>query len=182
MNGMQFTIELIDTLAWPVIAIIVLILFRNPLRELLHVARKIKIKDVEIEFGKELKSAQGHAIKAFPELKQDKKTLLIAQADHFPSTTIRDAWRAVDDIAEKLVLKAEPELNLDVNERYKTLEKKLSNHQLLDTKQAKLFGELRQLRNKVAHAEEFEVNKADAIQYVELCFRLIGYLESQAKR
>lgn len=54
----------------------------------------------------------------------------------------------------------------------------LISEALINTKQGKLFSELRQLRNRVAHAVNYEVAKAEAIQYIELCFKLIEHLNS----
>jgi hypothetical protein len=172
----------LDVIIWPALLTIFLLLFRRSLSALVLKATKVSYKDLELEFGKAVQSATEQAEAALPDIQQSKKASLLQRANHFPGSTIREAWREVDDVAENLVRLYEPDITLQSATRYKQLEDSLAHEGLLDSRQQTLFTELRLLRNKVAHAEEFEVSSLDAVQYVELCFRLIDFLKAQVPK
>ncbi|GIU49234.1 hypothetical protein TUM4438_32420 [Shewanella sairae] len=178
MSWMQFIIELLDKLIWPAVMVFAVLNLKRPLSKLIPLAKKLKFKDLEVEFGQGLKAVTEQAQGVFPELKTDKKTLLIASANSLPNSAILEAWEQVDLAAEQLIKSHCDNITLDKNTRYKHIENILINEALINTKQGKLFSELRQLRNRVAHAVGYEVGKAEAIQYIELCFKLIEHLRS----
>ncbi|WP_370979331.1 DUF4145 domain-containing protein [Agaribacterium sp. ZY112] len=182
MQTLPFIIELIDKLVWPAVYVFTLICLRKPVSHLLPLARKLKYKELELEFGRELKVANEQAEGAFPELKQDTKAKLVSLVENMPNTAVIKAWALVDDAAENLLHSLGLNVNLDVNNRYKVLEDTLIEQGAIDTKMAKLFSELRQLRNKVAHAETYEVGRGEAIQYIELCVRLRDHFNLLSKQ
>ncbi|CAM3771574.1 hypothetical protein [Parendozoicomonas haliclonae] len=178
MEWMKFVIELVDKITWPTVIVLSLVILRHPISTLVPLARKLKYKDFEMEFGQELKVVSKKAAGAFPELKHDKRSLLIASAENMPNATILEAWRVVDEKAEALIASTAPDIDLEnTDSRYKLMEETLIAHKLVDTKKAKLFSELRQLRNKTAHAAGHQAGKAEAIMYVELCFTLSAHLQ-----
>lgn len=178
MNWMEFLIELLDKLIWPSVVLVCLYLFKVPIKSLIKNTQSFKYKDLELDFGKELKAVTEKAEIAFPELKQDKKTILINSADKMPNSAVLEAWKTVDQSAEALIRSKRSDVDLNLNTRYKTMENILIKGKIVDPKTGKIFNELRQLRNKVAHATDYEVGKGEAIQYIELCFKLIGHLKA----
>ncbi|MCK8046070.1 hypothetical protein MSG37_14390 [Shewanella sp. 1CM18E] len=178
MDWMQFTIALIDKLIWPLVLVFAVMNLKRPLSKLIPLAKKLKFKDLEVEFGQGLKAVTEQAEGVFPELKTDKKSLLIASANNLPNSAVLETWEQVDLAAERLIKLHCDNITLDKNTRYKHIENILISEALINTKQGKLFSELRQLRNRVAHAVNYEVGKAEAIQYIELCFKLIEHLNS----
>ncbi len=176
MSWMQFTIELLDKLAWPLVLVFAVVSLKRPISKLIPLAKKLKFKDLELEFGQELKAVTQEAEAIFPELKLDKRNMLIVSASKLPNSAVIEAWETVDLAAEKLIHSHCSNITLDKNTRYKHIENILISEQLISTKQGKLFSELRQLRNKVAHAVGYEVDKTQAVQYIELCFKLIDHL------
>ncbi|MBT1065130.1 hypothetical protein KJY73_16175 [Bowmanella sp. Y26] len=180
MDWMQFIVDLLDKLVWPLVVLFVVSLLRKPLTQLVPLMKKLKYKELELEFGRELKAVSEQAVGAFPELKQDQKTLLIASADNLPNAAILESWAVVDDAAERLVRIHQPQVDLNISTRYKLLQDLLIRGKLIDTKKGKLFDELRRLRNKVAHAVDFEVGSAQAILYIELCFTLAEHFNALA--
>ncbi len=180
MNWMEFVIQVFDKLAWPFVILICVFSLKRPIAKLIPLAKKLKFKDLEVEFGQELKAISQKAEGAFPELKYDKKSLLIASANNLPNSAIIQAWDAVDTAAECLIRAKNINIELDVNTRYKHIESILLKESFINTKQGKLFSELRQLRNRVAHAVGYEIGKVEAVQYIELCFKLVSHLETLA--
>lgn len=55
MIWMQFLIELIDKLIWPIVAIFCIYRLHRPLAALIPLAKKLKFKEFEVEFGQELR-------------------------------------------------------------------------------------------------------------------------------
>ncbi len=176
MTGAEFTIALLDKLVWPTVVVFAILILRKPVAALVPLAKKLKYKDFELEFGQELKAISKKAEGAFPEMKPDKKAALIATAEHMSNAAVIEAWNVVDDAAELLCKSIDSNIDLNVDTRYKLIEDFLLEQKVIDTKKGKLFNELRQLRNKVAHAAGYEVGKAEAIQYIDLCFKLTEYL------
>lgn len=178
MDTTQFIIELTDKLAWPLVAVMALAMLKRPLEELLPLAKRLKYKDLEVEFDQVLQAVSRDAAGVFPELEQDQRSRLIATVKHLPNAAVLEAWDEVDVAAETLIRQQVKDVDLAVNTRYKTMGTILARQELLDTKKVKLFHELRQLRNKVAHAENFSVGPAEAVQYIELCLRLVEHLKT----
>lgn len=177
MNWMQFTLEAMDRLIWPLAILACLLLMRKPMSRLIPLAKRFKFQGLEVEFHQELRAASLKARAAFPELMADRKCLLLSSADNLPNASVLEAWRAVDEAAEEVIRQRKLEVDLNSETRYKEIETVLVDQGLIDTKKGKLFSELRQLRNKVAHARGFVVGKAEAMQYIELCFRLVDHLD-----
>ena len=178
MDVTQFIIELADKLAWPLVALVALVMLKRPLEDLLPLAKRLKYKDLEVEFGQVLQAVSRDAAGVFPELEQDRRSRLIATVKHLPNAAVLEAWDEVDSAAETLIRQQVSEVDLAVDTRYKTMGTILARQALLDTKKVKLFHELRQLRNKVAHAENFTVGPAEAVQYIELCLKLVDHLNA----
>ena len=178
MSWMEFIVEILGKLVWPAVVVFAVISLRDPLSRLIPLAKKLKYKDLELEFGESIKEVAKKAQGAFPELKHDQKALLIASADNLPSSSVLESWQVVDEAAEKLIRSKRSDVDLYINTRYKLIENILVTGNIIDTKKGKLFSELRQLRNKVAHASGYEVGKAEAIQYIELCFKLAEHFNA----
>lgn len=177
MNWMEFIVGLLDALAWPLVVIFCIVSLKKPITMLIPLAKKLKFHDLELEFGEKLKAVSKKAEGAFPELRTDKRTTLLASVENLPNSAVIEAWDIVDDAAERLILSRKSNVDLHIPTRYKVIENILVTENFIETKKGKLFSELRQLRNKVAHAENFQVGKAEARQYIELCFKLTDYLK-----
>lgn len=170
-----------DKLIWPATLIGVLLILREPLRLLLPFAQSIKFKEFEVNFSQELDNATAQANAALPKY-HPPAHLSVSQrlkqnASFLPNQSILQAWKSVEASAESLLLNQQPQLTIPEKQRYKFMGEHLLQQQLITQKQANLFHELRQLRNKVAHAKNYSVNSVLAVQYIELCLALVEYLD-----
>ncbi len=50
MDRLTFTIEIIKSVSWPLTALVIVLILRKPIIALPPLIKKLKIKDVEIEF------------------------------------------------------------------------------------------------------------------------------------
>ena len=180
MHWTEFTLALVDKLTWPCIIVIVLLILQKPLQVLLPFTQSLKYKDFELNFSQQLNKISKQASDDLPPLAANDKTTIIKNAQFLPNQSILQAWINVDNGAEQLLLKHLPNIHIHDQQRYKFIGQSLLSHHLITNKQAKLFHELRQLRNKVAHAPDYEVNTVLALQYIELCFALIEAFETHS--
>ncbi|GLQ29857.1 hypothetical protein [Litoribrevibacter albus] len=177
MNWMEFIIGLLNALAWPAVLLVVIYTFKQQLLLIAPFTKKLKFKDFEVEFGKDIDQLLEKAQTAFPDLRSDPKTRLIQSARHLPNSCILEAWDQLHLAAQTLTQNHFPEANISDSTPYKDTANFLTEQEVLDQRKSKLFNELRLLRNKIAHAEGYEVGGQEAVQYIELCFRLIRFLE-----
>ncbi len=181
VNWMDFILMAMDKLIWPATLICILLILREPLRLLLPFAQSIKFKEFEVNFSQELDNASAQASDALPQYNPpalfNKVDRLKQNADFLPNQSILQAWKSVEASAEALLMKHQPHLSIPENQRYKFMGEHLLQLQLITQKQSNLFHELRQLRNKVAHAKNYSVNSELAVQYIELCLALVEYLD-----
>ncbi|AZQ83860.1 hypothetical protein EKO29_07365 [Colwellia sp. Arc7-635] len=56
MDGFTFTTEIVKALAWPVSAITLVFLLRKPIIDLVPLMKKLKYKELELEFSQEMKA------------------------------------------------------------------------------------------------------------------------------
>lgn len=54
MDRLTFTAEAIKALAWPMALVVVALMIRKPVIQLLPFLRRLKYKEIEFEFSKEL--------------------------------------------------------------------------------------------------------------------------------
>ncbi|MCB0530954.1 MAG: hypothetical protein H6574_14865 [Lewinellaceae bacterium] len=179
MSNLEFIIELLDKTIWPITIFIILFLIRKPLKELMPLLKKAKISELELEFDRELAKAKEVAETGLLEGTGNWKVNLLELARNYPNTAILEAWKEIEDRTEKLLHKIEPELELDVPERYKKMQTVLSREEVIETKNVKVFNELRQIRNKVAHAKGYDLTQNQALGYISLAIPLIEYLEEK---
>jgi len=175
MDWQSFVVELLTLLIWPAVVLVLVIIFRKPLLTLLPQLSRVKYKEIEIEFEKELEHISQQAEQAFPDLSLERKRALIVRAKALPNNAALEAWQVLDDTAELLIHFYEGDTTLSEETRYKHIQQILLDGDYIETKKVKLYDELRQLRNKIAHAEHFSIDPAQSVQYIELCFLLIDY-------
>lgn len=177
MHWTEFTLKLLEQLLWPSVFVIALIALRKPLLQLLPSLAKVKYKELELEFDRELQQAAKAATELL--LHADaSRTQLLQQAKISPSNAILEAWRLVEKHATEVIEGSGGNIPAGLDRPYKHMEDILIHERLIDTRTGKLFSDVRQLRNKVAHAKNFHTGQAEAVQYIDLCYQLIDHLKA----
>ncbi len=149
--------------------------------------RKLKYKDFEAEFGDDVKKLK---IEAIPSLtiveaprvppRPDEKVWRLV--DISPSAAVMEAWKEVEAAAKALIDRRGYKLDYDIDTPYRLVERVLEKTGIIEHRKLKIFNELRRLRNKVAHAEGYEVTADQATDYIELAKSLSKYLEETDKK
>lgn len=163
MDWLTFISKLIDSMAWPVAAVLLGLIFRRKLAELLPLLRKVKAGPLEAEFEIATKqvlasTAELAAKERKPDapqvedkasLKDTASKLLIARSE--PTATIIEGWSTLDGELHKLG--RQTGINGDPLLSEAKLYREITDSDVLPIETRNLVQDLRQLRNQVAHAK-----------------------------
>ena len=180
---MDGIIKIIELTIWPLTVLIVAIMFRKPMLDLIPLIKKLKYKDMEIEFYKEASKLAAKVDEELPvaakeEVKKEEEgpKVLFSRKALEPSEYINDGWfllqRGIFDLASRA--------SLGAHDVYSPLEvaKLLNNKGVLDKEKLSLFSELLVLRNRLAHATSEIVDYDVAREFHRSARRFEGYLKS----
>lgn len=180
MDALQFVVEIVKALAWPVVFLIIFYALRKPLATLIPLIEEFKYKDFVVKFRAVLEQAKIEALPgSAPTALEAKKTDPFAQqrldlykaATLVPTAAILQAW----SILEEATLLKISELGLMPVGGGIRGSSRLA-HVLLDRsaitlEDFKLFHALRELRNQAAHKPDAGLTASDAEAYVDLALR-----------
>lgn len=182
MDWLTFIASVIGNLAWPATLLAVVLTLRNPIAKLLPDLRKLKYKDLEVDFSKGLERVEKQldevvpsvpaAIEQQPEVQPEplpktRKELVAKIADLSPSAAILESWRNI-------------ERTLDFYFSSRGIKRPLSGQSIaghLDydpnfpRQLVSAYQELRLLRNKAVH-ERGAISAAHAREFDEQASRL----------
>jgi hypothetical protein len=158
---------------------------RKPLLELIPALRRLRLKEFEIEFGRELLEAERQAITLRPSpvqrpLEAEAVRQRLRQiASVSPSTAILEAWRDVEAAAAEAGSRRGISVTGGTWELFLALEKE----GVLNSTEAAILNSLRQLRNQVAHTPEGElINEEQALRYAAIAARLAEALRKTSEQ
>jgi len=189
MDKFTFISKIIESLAWPITVITLILILRIPLGNLLLLLRKLKYKDLELEFSEKLEQLEEKVEKAelplptpsFPEriipgVSSEARKSLRQLAVTVPRAAIGEAWRqlefAIRGALEKQGITSPRHL-------YPTLELAREN-KILPQNVIPLVADLRALRNRAVHGRNFTVDAAQALEYIDLSERVMTALSSNS--
>lgn len=182
MDWLTFAARVIEAVSWPTAALLALFLFRNVIADKLSEVSKVSSGRAAVEFGQavqQLKSKMGEISEStLSSMVSEKSHKLKELAVFAPNAAVLAGWKMVEDAAKEVIASHGLDLDFDVPTPYRLMERTLRAAELLETKKLKIFQELRRLRNKVAHAHNFEVTPLQAAEYVNLAVSLAGDLET----
>ena len=172
-------LDFLEKLVWPSTTIVIVILLREPLSALVRTTQRIKYKDLELEFNQEI----AEIAETLPEevgTAKDRRQIsvdLFELADAAPNAALVESWRSVEGAAKALIASRGHDLDYEVPSPYKLIQDVLVRGKMIEERVGRVFEQLRRLRNKVVHADGFEVSVEQAREYVGLAARLRAYLE-----
>lgn len=196
MNWLQFLASLVGSLAWPITIVALAIFLREPVTRALLTLTHLKYKDLELNFGRELKQIQKEAkaigITAEPReitapTKRDSSQLLQEAgqlAQRFPEPAVAVAWQAVEDELMQAVMR------LAISPDYPAHNSALKNAELLkkegaiDQRTTELLNRMRNLRNMAIHGTVglVPIITDEAIEFIALAKGVVEQLRSLRRR
>lgn len=189
MSWLEFITKIIDSLAWPASILFVLFLIRGELPMIARSLKKLKYKDLELEFEK---SAQEIVEKAKLSLPETSKNIqlsgqsqnelidrLITISELAPRSAILEAWLVVEAAAVDVVKKKGISA-FTSHPGPMRLRDYLVKSELLNKDQQVVFEQLRKLRNDAVHVADAEFTRKAVDDYIASALQMAGYLEQQA--
>ena len=189
MDWLTFISKVVEALAWPCAFLAVLLVIRKELPAIVRSLRKLKFKDVELEFGEAAKAVAADAKEVVPPSKPDVRVSgqskeemsfrLTAIAELSPRAAILESWLQVEAGAVDVIRKRATS-NLSSMPGPMRIRDSLIRMEILNAKQAAVFENLRDLRNKAVHVPDAEFTKESVGSYIEAALAMATYLEGIA--
>lgn len=182
MDVLTFISELIKAVAWPATAIVLVVLLWKPIVELIPLLRKLKYKEIELEFAQEVYELKAEVEAIAKEKGEEAPSIASTSSNLLNLVTfstraaIMEAWLEVESAS---VTVASSFWGGPPNETFRNMPRLgeyLLQCKVIDEKQLSVFNKLRQLRNKAAHAQELDLSENDARSYVQLASDLAKHI------
>ena len=185
MDTLTFISAIVSSLAWPLVLIAALVILRRPLGQLIPLLQRIKYKDFELEFGRKLDDIKSKMelepveIPTDELIKSEERIAKLAEVS--PRAAVLEAWR-------QLELKLSCITQKQAQIQGKTVTKlsvqdamlRLAASGVLTPSTSGTLRELRYLRNQSAHAPDFALSVASALEYARVAGQLAAMLEKGA--
>jgi uncharacterized protein YutE (UPF0331/DUF86 family) len=181
MNWLQFIESLVRSLAWPVTVFALVFLLRTPLRQVLLTLTRLRYKDLELDFGRELKQLEEKArsINITPAqskdlfVKKDSSQLIndaAKLAQEFPQAAVAIGWQAIEDelasAIMRLAISPDPPSHGSAAKNVQLLRE----DGVIDEATVELLNRMRKLRNMAVHHtnDGATVTSSDAAEFLAL--------------
>jgi hypothetical protein len=180
MDWLEFMSSVMSALAWPLVVLIVALVFRKPLADVLRQLRHLKAPGVEAQFGESLADVEIAAeslleAAGIPNEHIDRGNEAGIPSD--PSGTILRSWQALTRHIADFAFAAGVPKSLNTMDQVA----ELGNTSRIDPEVTDTVFELRQLRNSVAHGKHRPTD-GEAQAYAETVQELITYLSFMVNR
>jgi len=202
MDWLTFTSSVIGSIAWPLVAVLFILIFK---KELTALARRIEKMSLpgggDLMFGQALDAAALKTEKVEATIEAEVKAkapALQAQspskgsharpsdpaifdsylwlAEHNPHAAVLEAYREIPKaLNEARIILSQPELT-----EQQTLSVLLTES-VLSGEMHELFNHLKKMRNKAMHSQETVITASEALEYRNLCQRFAGAVRSAAE-
>ena len=186
MDNLTFLASIIKSLAWPVAAVILALLFKDQIKKLAPFVKRLKAGPVEAEFERDVRQlwesapAQYKSSYAIPSDTASIGFLLNLAALH-PRSAVLEAWVRLEAAARAALPQPTNPGAMTSYLPAARLAEALVQAGVIDQRQVTLYHELRRLRNEVAHAVASEPTQESVLSYIELASLLQSQLERHAK-
>ena len=183
---LQFYSSLVQSLAWPITTLIILLVFRSVLIRFAHTiihaiggSREIHIGMDGLKLTREIEELATKAEHVLPtntvEFRPDHTQTVISYSD--PTLMILESWRNVLLAAQEAVKPYASGSTLALSPS--RLGNLLQKRGILSSDQIEVFYKLRNIRNSVAHATGVPI-QTDSAEYAEIAAKLIAEIKSKS--
>lgn len=187
MDRLTFTANIVGHLAWPAATFGIFILLRKQLSQLVLVISRVKVSSFEVEFNRRLEIAKEEAISELPPASSDENFLpslinpnILNVAEVSPRAAVMEAWHYVEAAALRAAnAQANGELFTRKTMTFRAISI-IEKSGALPESIGALLRQLRRLRNDAAHAPDFTLSTASAIEYFHLAAQVASYLDGIA--
>ena len=188
MDWLEFVSSLVGSLAWPACVVGVAFLIKAEIPQLAGGLRRLKYKDLELEFEESSREVADKVKQALPAgnegfliMGQNKAELekrLGYVSGLAPRAAILEAWLLVESAAIDAIRKSGAASFTSMPGPTR-LRQYLEKASLLNNEQYAVFEMLRNLRNKAVHGLDAEFTSSAVNNYVESALQMALYLEGK---
>lgn len=183
MDCLTFISDITRSLAWPIVVVVIVWLLRHSISKLVLTLQKLKYQNLELDFAKQLESAEAKADAAhLPPVRpnvndqsgdrQDSYLKNLAKA--CPRAAIGESWRILEN-----------EINNTLEQKGIFLSSNRSMSPLRLAKEKKIYpleysgllNDLRAIRNQAVHGTNIDIDLASALEYINLVERFISVMQ-----
>jgi hypothetical protein len=192
MNWLQFFASVAGSFAWPITVVALVVLLRKPVARVLLTLTKLKYKDLELNFGRELKELEQQArtievqptpAPVLPAPDVGRPDLLVEAerlAQEFPEPAVAVGWQAVEhELASAVVRRSIAQEYPRRNSAGKNADL-LLKHGAVDEQTIELLKRMRNLRNMAVHPETgpVRITTDEAIEFIALSRGIVEKLHA----
>jgi hypothetical protein len=183
MDWMTFIASIIGSLAWPIAALVIVLIFHDQIKFLLSQIRKIGAGGVNFEIAQRVEAVRDQAEEV--EVEQSKTTIApppdavtldpatLELAKNFPEAAVLTAFKELEGVLLQIRAKLpddKPHRNLKEVMNY------LADKKYISESVVSLFNRLREARNTVAHSSKETITSGEALELVRQTKLLIELL------
>ena len=181
MTWFEFWASIIGSLAWPVSAAVIALMFRRQILSIFNRAQELGFGDWTLKLNRDLEGAEEVAKELPPppdptpdETRNDREERFAELVAISPNAAILEEWREIEFRLEEMGKR----LGLDARERKRhgSIMGALRKNPLFPDSLLSLIDELRYIRNSAAHAKS--VTKNDADRFRELADQVLPFLRA----
>lgn len=196
MDQLTFLTKMTEALAWPVVALVLGLVFRRKLLDLIPLIKKFKAGPLEAEFEREAKQVLSSATevaaqvspptstapastKESPIDRESRVVAKILEARNDPFGAILEGWGSVDGELFRLGVQLDLIVEDPLTSTTKVYEAVMASD-VLPAETKRLVRELRDLRNKVAHLKVVPTPES-AQDYIAAVDRVVELIRNYRK-
>lgn len=182
MSTFEFVSSIINSLAWPIVILTIIILLRKAIVNLLSNLSRVTYNNLEMEFAQTLEKLETSLETKVPpsNLQSPRDNEIASVAQISPAASIILAWSMVEQELMSTIKR------LAISPDYPPYNSPLKNIGLLkdagliDSETEKTLGELRDIRNKAVHGHisDAHISYFDAMKYYDLSKRVTELLRN----
>lgn len=192
MDRLTFLSNVVASLAWPTTLLLAIFMLRRQVGNLVGTLRRLRWKDLEAEFGQEIRELEA-AAKRLPPAEPEStisdhtsapsrtaSTSTVQALAHFsPPAALLTSWigveEAISQTLRRLSISADPPWHLSPLRKVELLQERTD----IDQSTVAVLHRLRELRNRAAHAnsEGPSLSATDAMEYHDAASRVVAALE-----
>lgn len=183
MDTLTFFAEIIKAVSWPVFIIVIILLLKKPISNLIPSLQRLRYKDFELEFRKQIYELAEKAETEIPEspeldmphLRSDDRFLYLSRIS--PRSAILESWVNLETAAVDALRRRSISLPKGGYVSPGRIARSLQKTEIIDKKQLEIFNKLRQLRNMAAHSPDFYVSPDVVEEFSILANRLAKHID-----
>jgi len=184
MDTLTFITKIVEAVAWPLLSLIIVFLFRKEIRLLLSYITKLKAGPVEAVFEGGVKTLASKIETTTPQFQNEplapKSQTLLESTDLDGRTAILEAWLDIESTIKRLQLERALNQAPKRTGSQDAIVQSLITSGVLNKDDIALYNELRELRNLAAHQLNFAPSREAVVNYIKLSNRLMASLDRGA--